>query len=130
MRNETPFLLLYDGDCRICTAFARAVTHVAPGNAVRARPIQASRALLAGMSEAEALGSAHLVAPDGSLRHGPDVLPALLGTVLARPSLEARVNASAHGRAATERIYAVLVSLRGNLNCVIGVSASAAHSLR
>ncbi len=85
---------------------------------------------LPGMSEAEALAAVHMVSPDGRVRTGPAVLPAIVGSLLAQPHLEDRVNASPWGRAAADRTYEVLVALRGRLNCATGASSSAGRSPR
>lgn len=130
MRTDAPFLLLYDGTCRICSAFARAVAILDAGRSIRARSIQISAHLLEGMSEEEALAAAHLVAPDGRVRTGPDVLPALLGALVARPRLEDRLNASPLAKAASDRTYGLLVAVRGRLNCASGASSSAARNPR
>lgn len=130
MQTDAPYVLLYDGDCCICSAFARVVTLLSRRRLIHARPIQASRALLGGMSEEAALGSAHLASPDGRIRNGPDVLPAIAGVLLACPDLEDRVNASLRARATTHHAYRLLVSLRGSLSCASGAPSSAARTLR
>jgi predicted DCC family thiol-disulfide oxidoreductase YuxK len=128
MRTVGPSLLLYDDDCRVCSAFARTVAILAPGRSIRAQSIQASTPILAGMSGEEALAAAHLLAPDGILRTGPEVIPAILGALLANPKVEQRWNASPQARRASTRTYRLLVELRGRLSCVSGARASAGRS--
>lgn len=130
MRTDAPFFLLYDGDCRICTAFARAVTVLPGTRSIRSRPVQESYQLLGGMSEADALASAHVVSPDGSIRSGPDVLPAIVGALLAQPQLVARVESHAWARATADRVYRILVAFRGRLSCAAGATSSVARSPR
>ena len=75
MEPEGTYFLLYDGECRICTAFARAVAALDIRGTLRARPLQDSRDLLGGMPEEEILGAAHVVAPDGQVTTGAAAMP-------------------------------------------------------
>ena len=67
--NETPPrpVLLYDGDCRFCRFVARAVVRLDRDDRVAFLPLQDDEAgpLLADVSDAERMGSIHLVEPDG-----------------------------------------------------------------
>lgn len=130
MRTDAPFFLLYDGECRICTAFARAVTLLTGTGSLRSRPVQESYGLLRGMSEADALASAHVVSPDGRIRSGPEVLPAIVGALLAQPQLAERVESHPWARATADRVYRILVAFRGSLSCAAGATSSAARSPR
>ena len=130
MRTDTSFVLLYDGDCRVCSAFARTVTWLSGRRSIQRRTIQTAHGLLAGMPEEAALASAHMVSPDGRIRTGPDVLPAIVGALLGRPRLEDQVNASPWARSAADRTYRLLVALRGSLSCASGASSSAGRTPR
>lgn len=130
MQTDASLVLLYDGDCRICTAFARAVSRLAGRDAIRARSIQTSPALFGGMPPTTALASAHAISPDGRIRSGPDVLPALAGAFLRQPRLEDRMNASARARSATDVVYHALVAFRGALSCASAATSSEARNPR
>ena len=130
MQTERPSFLLYDGDCRICTAFARVVAWASGGRSLRARAIQDALGLLEGLSEETAMSSAHVLSPDGRIRTGPAILPAIAGTLFRAPRLETRLNASPRARAATERTYEFLVALRGGLTCASGAPFAAARTPR
>lgn len=130
MRTAAPFLLLYDRDCRICSTFARGVDRLAGPRSVQARAIQSSPELLPSLSSAEALASAHVVSPDGRLRSGSSILPALVAALLKHPEWENWLNASSRARAAARRTYDLLVAIRGSLSCANGAPAWAARSPR
>lgn len=130
MRTDPPVLLLYDGDCRICTAFARTVAWASRGRAIQALSVQDSRESLPGISEDRVLASAHLVSPDGRIRSGSAILPAIVGVLLREPHLESRLNASPRARAAADRAYEFLVALRGSLTCASGAPFSGARTPR
>ncbi len=130
MQTERPSLLLYDGDCRICTAFARIAAWAAGGRALRARAIQDSSNLLAGIAEETVMSAAHVVSPDGRVRTGPAILPVIAGAVLHAPRIENRLNASPRARAAAERTYELLVVLRGGLTCASGAPLSGVRTPR
>lgn len=130
MQTRAPYLLLYDGDCRICTAFARGVRTVDVRRRIRIRPIQESRHLLSAIPGDSILDAAHAVAPDGRVTTGADALPTLLSALLGVPRVERRVRASRASMRLLSRFYAILVQLRGHLSCGFAAAASAARSPR
>ena len=130
MEPEGTYFLLYDGECRICTAFARAVAALDIRGTLRARPLQDSRDLLGGMPEEEILGAAHVVAPDGPVTTGAAAMPTIAGVLLGVPRLEAWLRSSPPRMRAVSRAYDFLVSLRGQLTCGVPSPSSAARSPR
>ncbi len=130
MRTAAPYLLLYDGDCRTCSAFAHGLRLLDLHRRIRIRPIQGSGGLLRSLPPDEILGAAHAVSPDGRVTTGADAVPTLAGALLAAPGVEARLRASRTSMRLISRIYAFLVEFRGRLTCGVLVPASAAHSPR
>ena len=130
MRSEAPTFVLYDGDCRVCAAFARALGHIDVHRRIRVRPIQASRDLLPGISGSAVLDAAHAVSPDGRVTSGADAMPTIAGALLGAPRLEAWLRSSRSSRRILSRLYAILVGLRGHLSCGFDGTSSGARSPR
>lgn len=116
MARET-YWLLYDGDCRICTAVARWVKALDFRRRIRGRPIQRSRDLLEGLPDDEILEAMHLVSVSGEVMTGGESLPILLGALSGGPPLAAFLRASPMCRATFNGLYALLVEFRGRLVC-------------
>ena len=130
MPTEGGYSLLYDGDCRICAAFARAVGFVDIRRRIRVRSIQESRDLLRGIPQDRILDAAHAVSPDGRVSTGAGAMPTLLAGLLGVPRFEAWLRASDASMKALSRFYDVLVALRGHLSCGFADASSAARSPR
>ncbi len=130
MRTEAPYFLLYDSDCRVCTAFARAVAFLDVRRGLQIRPIQDSHALLPGFPGDSALRAAHAVSPDGNVTTGADAMPALIGAVLGIPRIEGWLRGSGLPMSLVNRGYGILVDVRGRLTCGVPAPASAARSPR
>ena len=119
--------LLYDGDCRICTTFARWVAALDLRHALRIRTIQASKELLQGLPGDEILDAMHVLTPDGRRLTGGEALPALLSGLAGAPALETLIIRSSLVYAAMRRLYSVLAEFRGHLTCRFdGAPASSA----
>ena len=130
MQARAPYLLLYDGECRICAAFARAVRAMDLRRRIRIRPIQDARDLLSALPSDSILDAAHAVAPDGRVTTGADALPTLLGALLGTPRVERWARSSRAFMRVLSRVYGILVELRGHLTCGFAAPASAARSPR
>lgn len=129
MRSNRGYTLLFDGDCRICTAFARAVRMVDVRRAFSIRAIQESGDLLRELSFPDQLGAAHVVAPDGRVTSGGAAMPAILAGLVADPRLEDRLRASRTSMSALAGVYRVMAQVRGQLSCA-AAPASAGRSPR
>lgn len=127
MRAARPYFLLYDGECRICSAFARTVKALDVRQTLRIRPIQESKELLVGIPEAEQLEAAHAVSPDGRVTTGSAAMPAIVAALVAGPGLERRLRSSRSSVAVLSRFYEVLTELRGRLSCANVAPSSAAR---
>ncbi|HXY73110.1 MAG TPA: DCC1-like thiol-disulfide oxidoreductase family protein [Actinomycetota bacterium] len=102
-RIET-FDLLYDEDCGLCRAAARAAVRLARPGALRATGLRTARAarLLPGLTGDERLRSFHLAAPDGRTWSAGDAVAPTLGLLPAlRPVAGAMRRVPALGRATT-----------------------------
>ncbi len=122
--------LLFDGDCRICTAAASWVRAIDLLGRLRTRPIQDSGELLAALPAADRLGAVHAIAPDGRLLTGPEALPAILAALSAGPGLERLLRSSLPAMSTFARTYAVLAEVRGRLTCGVAATASAVRTPR
>lgn len=71
--------VLYDADCQFCMVIASAIEDADRHGRLRPVAIQdpEGQALLARLTPEEQLASFHLVGPDGVVRSGGEVLPAL-----------------------------------------------------
>ncbi len=129
MRNDRVYTLLFDGDCRICRAFACVVHLLDVRRAVAIGAIQASGELLRTVPPDERLSAAHMVAPDGRVTSGGDAMPAIVAALVADSGVERRIRRSRRSMAALDRLYRIMVGVRGQLTCAAG-PVSAARSPR
>lgn len=110
------YVLLYDGDCRLCSASARWVSAVDVHGRIRIRPIQASRELLPGSGD-DILDAMHVVAPDGRVWTGGEAVPAILAALSGARAIEPLLRASPAATSAMHVLYSLMVELRGHLTC-------------
>lgn len=127
MQTEDAYFLLYDGDCRICTAFARIVRFADIRRRIRVQPIQESRGLLDGASKDTILDAAHAVSPDGTVTTGADAMPTLLSALVGAPRMEPWLRSSKGSMFLISRLYGILVEFRGHLSCGFSAPSSAAR---
>jgi predicted DCC family thiol-disulfide oxidoreductase YuxK len=130
MRSDAPYSLLYDGDCRVCSAFARAVRLVDVRRALHIERIQQAQDLLQSIPSDARLASAHAVAPDGRVTSGGDAMPAILAALVAGPAFERKIRSSRTSMALLARVYAVMAGVRGRLSCASGAAVAAGRSPR
>lgn len=125
-----PTWLLFDGDCRVCSSFARWIDVLDLRGAIRIRPIQESRDLLQAVPPGSLLEAVHAVAPDGRVTTGSDALPLIVSALLDGPELEGLLRSSPHAMSALSRLYRFLVEFRGRLTCALDGPSSAGHTPR
>lgn len=123
--NPVRYTVLYDGECRICTAFARAVQALGVTGHVRSRPIQESLDMLGPMPPGKVLDSMHAIAPDGRVTTGGEAMPAIVAAVAGGPALESLLRSSALVKSSLGGLYRVMVTIRGRLTCGIASPSSA-----
>jgi predicted DCC family thiol-disulfide oxidoreductase YuxK len=119
MRGATKTWLLYDGDCRICTAAARWVGRLDIRGAISIRSLQDAGDLLPNVPGDEILDAVRAIDAKGRRREGGEALLAVLAAFLDGEALETMLLRSAAIVRAAKRIYAVLVEFRGHLVCRI-----------
>ena len=105
-------LVLYDGGCGFCIWTIAGFLRLDRRHRLTTGSIQVNRALLGPMSDAEALGSFHVVEPDGRVRSAGAALAAVLSALpLGRPFGWAlgRVPRTA------DRLYYLVATRRGPL---------------
>ncbi len=122
--------LLYDRDCRICTACARLLRFVDLHRGIRIQPIQDSRDLLRGVPEDALLDAARAVSPDGRVTTGAEAVPTLAGALLGVPGIEGRLRTSRSAMRCLSRLYGLLVGLRDQLTCGVAAPSSEGRSPR
>ena len=119
--NRGTAWLLYDGDCRLCTAAAWCVRSLDLGGRLRVRAIQESDDLLRSVPPEDRARAVRAIGPDGRMVAGPDALPLILATLAGAPGMERVLRSSSTAMSSLSRLYRLLVGLRGRLSC--GVSA-------
>ncbi len=119
------YSLLYDRDCRICTAFARTARRLDVRGALTIRAIQDSGEMLQGLPTDRWFAAAHAVDPDGRVTSGGEALPAILAALVAGPRFESRVRESSASMAALRWGYGVMAEVRGRLTCAAGPVSAA-----
>ncbi len=115
--GAAPYVLLYDGECRICALLARWVKRLDWGGRIRIRPIQEAPELLPGIPPTEVLDAMHVVLPGGGVASGGDGLPALAAGLWSAPGLEHLLRASPGAMRVSRRCYELLAYVRGRLIC-------------
>src|SRR5947209_19443100 len=102
------YVLLYDGDCGICSALSRWIRAVDIRRRIRFESIQAGRGLLKGIPEDRMLDAWHMVAPNGQVTTGGDAVPTLVGPFPIRAGFRRLRRGSSGPWARVHRLYACL----------------------
>src|SRR5437762_6255184 len=71
------YILLFDRDCGICSAFGRWVHAADLRRRIELRTIQSGRDLLRGVPEDRIFDAFHMITPSGGLATGGDAVPVL-----------------------------------------------------
>ncbi len=122
--RTAPHVLLYDGECVICSWMARWVRRMDWRGRVTVRPRQDSDALLGDPRALPPFEAMLLIDPDGTIASGGDALPALAASLWSGPELARLLRASPAAVSAMKRLYSVLVELRGRLTCHVSSGSS------
>lgn len=79
-KNDAPYLVFYDGHCRLCTDSVRTLREMDPSHDVQYLDIQAPGSLEAHpqVDPIAAMGQMHVITPEGKLLGGFDAIVALL----------------------------------------------------
>ncbi len=124
MADGASYWLLYDGDCRLCSVFARTVRVLDVRRALKVQRIQDAGDLLAPIPAERVLDSAHAVSPSGRISSGADAMPAVLAALVADSRFEERLRASRSSMAFLGAVYEVMRTVRGQLACAAPSSAA------
>ncbi|TLZ43747.1 MAG: DUF393 domain-containing protein [Methanobacteriota archaeon] len=124
------YILLFDRDCGICSAFGRWVHAVDLRGRIHLRTIQTSRELIKEIPDDRVLEAFHIVSPNGRVTTGGDAVPTLIealpmgaglgGILRDSPTLMSRVHAA----------YGFLTRFRERLLCRVAPGATWAGSAR
>lgn len=125
MRTETPYTLLFDKDCRICSVAAHALHLLDVRRSLEIQPIQDAERLLAAVPAATWFDGAHVVAPDGSVTSGPEAMPSIVAALFAGPGMERRLRRSHTSMTILRGAYGLMTEVRGRLSCAGVAPASA-----
>lgn len=124
------YVLLYDRDCGICSAFSRWIHIVDVRGRIRFQSIQSGRALLKGVPEERMLDAWHIVAPDGRVTTGGDAVPTLVGAFPIGAGLGHLLRESSVLMRHVHRLYAFLTRFRDQLVCRLDAVPPSAGSSR
>lgn len=120
--------LVFDGDCRVCSAFARLITWWGSSRDLRVLPFQLpeTRDLLLGLTDEQVRGSAHLVLEDGRVLSGLRAFPALLDRLPAIGSVHQRIGHRSASQRLVRALYDAGVALRRSTRCAASHAAPTA----
>lgn len=122
--------LLFDGECRVCSAAAAWVHALDFRHHLQVRPLQDARGLLVGVPPEELLEAFRAVAPDGRVAAGPQAIPVVLAALSGAEGLDPLLRSSPAAMSALSHLYDVMVDVRGRLTCRTEGSVSAAQPPR
>jgi len=128
MAANREYVLLFDRDCGICTAFGRWIHAVDVRHRIRLQTIQSSRELLREIPDGQVLDAFHIVSPDGDILTGGDAVPTVIealpmGAGLGRVLRDSDVlMAQVHG------FYRFLTRFRERLVCRVDFAATSGGS--
>lgn len=124
------YVLLFDRDCGICSAFGRWVHAADIRHRIQLRSIQSSRELLQSVPEERVFGAFHMVSPGGRLTTGGDAVPSLIEALPMGAGLGRILRES---RGLMSRVYAAygfLTRFRAQLVCAVAPAGTSEGSLR
>lgn len=122
------YVLLFDRDCGICSAFSRWVHAADLRRRVDIRAIQTAAHLFPGVPRERIFGAFHVVAPDGRVTTGGDAVPTLVEAFPAGAGLATILRGSATLTSAVHASYRFLSRFRERLVCRLEPSAPSAGS--
>lgn len=120
------YVLLFDRDCGICSAFARWARAADLRRRIRVRTIQSSRDLVRGIPDEHVLDAFHMVSPDGRVTTGGDAVPVLIEAFPMGAGLARLLRGSSRLMAAVHRFYRFVTRLRDRLVCRVDFAARSA----
>jgi predicted DCC family thiol-disulfide oxidoreductase YuxK len=124
------YVLLFDRDCGICSAFTRWIHALDLRRRVRLQTIQSSRDLLRGIPEDRVLDAFHMISPDGRVRTGGDAVPLLIQALPMGEGIARVVNESPDLMSRVHVLYEFLTRFRDRLVCRVEPAGTSAGSAR
>ena len=122
------YVVLYDRDCGICSAFSRLIRVVDMRRRIRIETIQSSRHLIRDVPAERVLDAFHVVTRDGRSTTGGDAVPTLIEALPLGIGLARILRASTILTAAVHASYRFLTRFRDRLVCRVAPSATSADS--
>jgi len=122
------YVLLYDRDCGVCSAFGRFVHAIDLARRIRIEAIQSAGAWLSEIPRDRALEDFHMVGPDGRATTGGEAVPTLVEALPAGVGLAHILRGSRVLMAAVDGSYRFLKRFRDRLVCRLVPAAPSAGS--
>jgi predicted DCC family thiol-disulfide oxidoreductase YuxK len=123
---DREYILLFDRDCGICSAFTRWIHALDLRRRVRLHTIQSSRDLLRGIPEERVLDAFHMVSPDGQVRTGGDAVPLLIQALPMGEGIARVVSDSPPLMSRVRDLYGFLTRFRDRLVCRVEPAGTSA----
>ncbi len=116
--SDSP-VLLYDGECRVCTIFARLLARADLRKQMDILPLQDVRArnLLTSMSQEEVMGSSHFVTAERRIFSGQDAVHHALSQLSIFGGPYGRLTGGRLGRRLEGYLYDLGVAIRNWTEC-------------
>src|SRR5437867_1424537 len=124
------YILLFDRDCGICSAFGRWVHAADLRRRIELRTIQSGRDLLRGVPEDRIFDAFHMITPSGGLATGGDAVPVLIEALPMGAGVGRILRGSGALMSAVHSFYQLLTRFRDRLVCRVDARATSAGLAR
>src|SRR2546430_4444991 len=124
------YILLFDRDCGICSAFGRWVHAADLRRRIDLRTIQSGRDLLRGVPEDRIFDAFHMITPRGGLATGGDAVPVLIEALPMGAGFGRILRGSNALMSAVRSFYQFLTRFRDRLVCRVDARATSAGFVR
>ena len=124
------YILLFDRDCGICSAFGRWVHAADLRRRIDLRTIQSGRDLLRGVPEDRIFDAFHMITPSGGLATGGDAVPVLIEALPMGAGFGRILRGSGALMSAVHSFYQFLTRFRDRLVCRVDARATSAGLAR
>jgi len=128
MAANREYILLFDRDCGICTAFGRWIHAVDVRHRIRFQTIQSSRELLREIPDGQVLDAFHIVPPNGDILTGGDAVPTVIEALPMGAGLGRVLRGSDVLMAQVHAFYGFLTRFREQLVCRVDFAATSGGS--
>jgi predicted DCC family thiol-disulfide oxidoreductase YuxK len=128
--ETSEYILLFDRDSGICSAFSRWIHAADLRRRIRLRTIQSSRDLLWTVPEDRIFDAFHIISPSGSLTTGGDALPILIEALPMGSGFGRILRGSRSLMSGVHAFYRFLTRFREQLVCSVDAAGTSADSVR